>query len=314
VTGRQADVSVIGSQNETLAAYLIGGLAGPVKVPREHDFGIDFFCQLYSQGGAKSVGSDELFAMQVKGGTGGLHYGGLRDDKWLSYEIGWLRSVMVPLFLGRVHENPGTLELYSLGPVWRVFWQSAEPFKIECVTNPASTTIVELPEVERKSEKYLQGDGTCWSVPLGPPLLCLTDAQLADQSFVSNAKYVLRRQIGIERRNLLYFFQGVAVHERLASWATNDFISQAVYHRAMYWDMTPGKNISALAAVVAPGVVNLGIHLQWQDDRDAYRLIDVLEWLQCKGALDGVGDQLLKGLRTTRDLNIGPAPDGHGAK
>lgn len=297
-----------------MAAHLIGKLAAPVRVPREHDFGIDFFCQLYSTGGAKSVGSDELFAVQVKGGSEALHYGGLRDEQWRNYEITWLRYQSVPLFLARVRENPSTLELYSLGPVWRVLWQSAEPFKIECVSVPESATALELAEVEPEKENCVHGDGTCWSVPLGPPILCLTDALLGYQSFIENAKYVLRRQIGIERRNLVNFLLGVAIHERLAGWATNDFVSQATYNRAMYWDMTPGKNIGALAAVVAPAVVSLGTHLQWQNDRDAYRLIDILDWLQTKGALDGIGEKLLKELRTNRDINVGPAPGDHNAK
>ena len=312
MTGRQAKVAVQGSRNENLAAHLIDKLAGPIKVPREHDFGIDFFCQLYSEGGARSVDSDELFALQVKGGADPLRYGGVRDGEWRSYEIAWLRSVMAPLFLAQVHENPSALDLYSMGPVWRVFWQSAEPFEIKCFTDHVSTTIAELPEAVRVGASAQHGDGVSWSVPLGPPLLRLTDAELASPSYVANARYVLKRQIGIERRNLLNFFQGVAIHECLASWATNEFISQAQYHRAMYWDLTPGRNIAALASVVAPAVVNLGVHLQWQDDWDAYRLIDVLEWLQSKGALDAFGDGLLKGLRATRALNVGPAPTDRG--
>lgn len=308
MTGRQAKVAVRGGQNENAAAHLINKLAGPIKVPREQDFGIDFFCQLYAHGGARSVYSDELFALQVKGGPDPLRYGGVRDGEWRPYEIAWLKSVMVPFFLARVHENPTALELYSMGPVWRVLLKSESPFEIRCVTEPTSSAVMERKEATAQQSQQAHGDGVIWSVPLGPPLLNLTDAYLADPSFVANARYVLKQQIAIERRNLLYFFQGVAIHECLAGWATNDFVNQAQYHHFMSWDQTPGKNISALAAVVAPAVVNLGAHLQWQNDWDAYRRIDVLEWLQSKGALDGFGDGLLKGLQATRDLNVGPAP------
>jgi hypothetical protein len=310
MTGRQAKVAVEGSQGETLAAYLLGFLSAPVKVPREHDFGIDYFCQLYVPGGARSVDSSDLFAIQVKGGDDNVvHYGGVRKEQWRSYEIAWLRSVMIPFFVARTETTLGTVSLYSMSPVWRVLWQTEQPFAINCEAGPFSTEIAEIQQIARTDSSYNYGDKTVWTVPLGPPLLHFSQADLSNPDFVPNAQYVLKRQIGIDRRNLMNFFQGVAIHECLGKWRTNDFINQAHYHRAMFWDKTQGKNISLLASAVAPGLVNLGVHLQWQDNMDAYRLVPLLEWLAGCGALDGFGIGLLHALQDRQSRSLSPSPE-----
>lgn len=310
MTGRQGDVAVEGSQNESLAAYLLGHLCAPVKVPREHDFGIDYFCQLYAPGGRRSVDSRDLFAVQVKGGNDSVvHYGGVRENQWRSYEIAWLRSVMIPLFVARTDMSAGTISLHSMGPVWRVLWQTEQPFEINCVPGRASTEDVDIEEITREISSEAYGDKTIWTVPLGPPLLYFSNTELTNPDFAPNAQYVLKRQIEFERRNLLNFFQGVALHECLGRWRTNDFTSQARYHRAMFWDRTQGKNISLLASAVAPGLVNLGVHLQWQDNPDAYRLIAILEWLWEKGALDMFGIGLLTQLKDRQAQNLSPSSE-----
>ena len=61
-------------------------------------------------------------------------------------------------------------------------------------------------------------------------------------------------------------------------------------------------------------LVNLGVHLQWQNDQAAYKLIPVLEWLDGEGRLDPIGKGLLDGLRGTQARGVGPAgvvPESH---
>jgi len=76
-----------------------------------------------------------------------------------------------------------------------------------------------------------------------------------------------------------------------------------------FWDPRPGANIDKLCRTVGPMLVNLGAHLQWQDDSAAYSLIAVLEWLHGRHQLDEIGIGLLRGLRDTKDRGVGPAND-----
>lgn len=74
-----------------------------------------------------------------------------------------------------------------------------------------------------------------------------------------------------------------------------------------FWDSRPGANITRLCRTAAPILVNLGAHLQWQNDLAAYNHVPALEWLDSKGYLDDMGRGLLDGLRGTQAKGIGPA-------
>jgi hypothetical protein len=72
-----------------------------------------------------------------------------------------------------------------------------------------------------------------------------------------------------------------------------------------FWASQPGANIPRLCQTAAPLVVNLGMHLQWQNDAGAYTIVPLLEWLECGGHLDDIGKGLLDGLRRTREASVG---------
>jgi hypothetical protein len=52
--------------------------------------------------------------------------------------------------------------------------------------------------------------------------------------------------------------------------------------------------------IFEPVLVNLGVHLQWQDDLSAHTLIPALEWVDSMGLLSEFGKGLLGGLRDTQ--------------
>lgn len=312
MTGKQAKFAVRGAQNEAMASALIGHLCAPSQVPREHDFGIDFFCQLYSFGAA-SVTSEDLFSLQVKGSSEAVRYGGTDDDgKWRDYEIRWLQSQALPIFIARVRQHD-QIDIYSLGLVWRVLWQAQNPFEIKCTTEEATSTPYTITEAsfEPATNANGQGDGSTWAVPLGPPFLRLTHTEVRDQNFVHSARDHLARYVELERVNLIRFMLRTAIHRYPETWATNSFGPITKVHKAMYWSQLPGENIVELMRAVEPALVNLGVHLQWQNDRSAYRLIDVLEWLNGNSHLGAFGRGLLEGLKKTRDAGVDPHEPNH---
>ncbi len=300
MTGKQASFAVVGAQNESVAEDLIGRLSAPVKVPRPHDFGVDFFCQLYLPDQARSVSISDVFALQVKGATEALRFGGIRDGDWRHYEVAWLRTLAAPLFLSRVDSQCPAIDLYCLGAIWRVLWQSATPFEITCSTEPPTSGIYQRHDVHPEVVEGAPGDSRRWTVPLGPPFLRLTHSDLANPTWRAQARNLLAFFIAVERANLLRFHQRVALHKAPEQWATNLFSDRMILSEAMFWSPNPGENLAELAEALAPVAANLGVHLQWQDDSDAYRLIPVLEWLKARGTLDGMGKGLLDGLRVTQ--------------
>jgi len=306
--GRRADFDISGGQNETAAKDLIGRLSAPIQVPREGDFGIDFFCQLFKTGGAKSTDVNDLFALQVKGLDEKLRYGGVRDDQWRSYEIEWLRTLTVPMFLARVDRDSPRIDLYCLGGIWRVLWENDQPFEIVCETSRATADHYAGLAPSKSSAGVAHGDQQTWDVKLGPPFLSFDHRQLGQPGFVANARELLRTYIALERHNLIRFQLKVPIHASVHGWHTNSFGQGFASWTEMRWSAVPGENIRELAEAVAPPLISLGVHLQWQDNRDAYKLIDILDWLDKTGSLDELGRGLLRGLTTTRDQGKGPKP------
>jgi len=83
---------------------------------------------------------------------------------------------------------------------------------------------------------------------------------------------------------------------------------------AQFWASQPGANIARLCGTAGPILTNLGVHLQWQDDWAAYRLVPILEWIDTQGHLDSIGKGLLEGLRGTQARGVGPrgvVPESH---
>jgi hypothetical protein len=93
-------------------------------------------------------------------------------------------------------------------------------------------------------------------------------------------------------------------------WFTNDFdfTKPRKIKGWMAWSPVAGQNIDDIARVFEPTITNLGVHLQYQDDMAAYKLIPALEWLETTERLSGFGEGLLKGLRNTQAQGRSPRP------
>jgi hypothetical protein len=81
-----------------------------------------------------------------------------------------------------------------------------------------------------------------------------------------------------------------------------------------FWDKRPGANIARLCQTAAPVLVNLGTHLQWQNDRAAYDLLPILRWINSQGLLDPMGQGLIENLEMAQAEGGGPADDPSVAK
>jgi hypothetical protein len=187
------------------------------------------------------------------------------------------------------------------------------PFRIRFALSDASSsqfTYVD-PQPEPTPSAVGFGDGNTWNINLGPPLLQLTHQNLNDDTFRDFAVQVFRTWIRVDRETIARFHQGVSAIEAVQAWATNQF--PGAVRLALAWNPTPGANIPVLGNHLSAGLLSLGVHLQHQDDRDAYRLIDVLDWISvCEfgsGTARAMINGLREGLRTRRDQGLSPRPN-----
>jgi hypothetical protein len=306
-----------GSSYEDCVCLFLGRIASLVHVPREKDFGIDFYFQPRIPSGPQTETVAELGSLQVKGGAQDLVYGGLNArDEWQEYEFTWLRSLATPLYLARVDAGCRSVELFSLWPLWLIFWrQAASPFEVVFATQPFGTGshIWQDPQSSPHPKGVGKGDGMRWTVDLGPPFLRLTNENMNDSGFRQRAIAVLRTWIAYDRLTLMRYHQFIPVLDGITKWSTDspEVLEVRTWH---FWDSRPGANIERLCRTAAPMLMNLGEHLQWQDDWAAYKLVPILEWLDAQGHLDPIGKGLLDGLRGTQARGVGPAggvPESH---
>jgi hypothetical protein len=283
-------------------------IAAMTPVPQEQDFGNDYFCEPRVSLTSTTETVSSLCLIQVKGGCATLTYGGLdRKKEWMRYELDWLISLAAPLFLAHVDRNCTYVDLYSLWQMWWIFMQAGMPYQIICRHQPASEKPYDWkkPTDEEKPEGKGNGDGKMWTVELGPPFLRLTAMNLRDSEFSTRAAAILNWWSQWDRITLLRLHQGVRVLNAPMKWSTNSMGFAA--GTLMAWNWQPGVNLQPLLQAFVPVLVNLGVHLQWQDNMDAYKLIPILQWMNKSGQLDELGKGLLKGLRETKAAGESPA-------
>ena len=299
----------VGSSYEEYVQALLGRIAAVSEVRGKKDFGIDFFFQPRVALGPTIETVAELGSLQVKGGRAKLSYGGLNNrGEWRDYEITWVRSLATPLYLTRVDAQFTSVELFSIWPLWFIFWrQATNPFQVEFKTEKPGRPSSDWkePQASPHPDGAGKGDGMRWEINLGPPFLQLTNDNLNDASFRERAVDVLRQRITTDRLMLMLFHLFVPVLTNITDWRTEP--PESLGGRTwQFWDERSGANIERLCQTASPMLVNLGIHLQWQNDHAAYNLIPVLEWLDGKGWLDAFGKGLLDGLRGTKARGLGP--------
>jgi hypothetical protein len=316
MAGRRNILDSIGGTYEACVQLFVGRIATLVPVPRDKDFGIDFYCQPRVPTGPRTETLAELSSLQVKGGEAELAYGGKNErGEWQEFEFTWLKSLATPLFLARVPRDCSAVELFSIWPLWWIFWrQHPSPFEVVFTTQPAGTgpNAWHEPQGEAIPDGAGHGDGMRWTIDLGPPFLRLTAEELNDHAFRQRAVATLRTWIACDRLTLMRYHQFIPVMAGITKWATNspDILEGRNWQ---FWDSSPGANIARLCQTVGPMLTNLGPHLQWQNDQGAYSLVPVLEWLNGSGQLDAMGQGLLDGLKRTQARGVGPADDLPGA-
>jgi len=310
--GRRHVMDGIGRRYEKAVDTLMSPLASMVSVPREEDFGIDFYCQPKISIGARVETVTELAAIQVKGGDETLSYGGVDErGDWRKHEFAWLTSLAVPLYLAQVSRDCRIVELFSLAPLWRLFiGQNLYPFEVTFSTQPASKANgwTEMPPTRRPGENW--GDGQRSTLDLGPPILGLSVDDPNDDDFRRNMVKVLRTWIGQDRLNQMRFLQSIPALAAFTGWRTSSIegMGSRVWQ---YWSAEPGANLERLCQTAEPLLVNLGIHLKSQNDHGAYAFIPILKWLSERHQLGGIGAGLLEQLVRTHGKGLGPAePEG----
>ena len=299
-----------GESYEAFAKSVLGRIASLTRVETKQDFGADVYCQPRVPSGAHSEAVTELCLIQIKAVLRRSNMvGSTAGETGRATSSSRIRSLWAPLYLATVDVDYRRVDIFSAWPIWWVMWQCGAPFKVVCSWREMVDAPHQFVAPSRGAEHALateSGDGRTWSVDLGPPILRLSHESLNDSVFVAKAVGVLRAWIQVDRQTVARFHANIPFVHAHHSWQTNEL--PVAGQILLAWDPTPGRNIEGLGKALVPSLVGLGVHLQWQDNRDAYRLIPILEWIEARGFGDAFTKGLLEGLVATERAGTGPVP------
>jgi hypothetical protein len=311
MTGRQLNIAIKGEQYEKAFDSIASRFLSVVKVPnRPDDYGIDAYCHVLRPLDSISTTVDGAFGVQVRGSGCSLQFGGMdrNGEKWKAYEIEWLRTLIMPLYLARVSEDYCQVNFYSLWPIWLVLGGSAAPYRIVCQFGDSSDSRFVLQDATTEVDGA-HGDRTTSYVHIGPPFLSVSQEELNAPEFKERASALMREWVETDRLTVMMLLLRIANVKGIREWSTNDFESKnRVLKTWLAYSSVPGQNIGDICGVFEPVITNLGWNLQRQDDPAAYNLITALEWLHSAARLSGFGIDLLQALKTTQAQGNSPRP------
>lgn len=229
-----------GNLAEHLGLLLLKGIAAVADVPRTEDVGLDAVATLLRRAPDGNCYAEDGFVVQLKSfSTTSLQY--------RHHELSWLLGQSQPLFIGRVSLQESRISLYpTLHVNHAVLSTHAEQVTIEFGK-------AEHPGGEQFSWTGDGGDSaTVW---LGEPLLEWTVSDLTDTTWLSSAYEIMKRFLGIARREHDLLTLGQCSH---LVWAKND--KDSIRSSPFKMIKCNPHNLHRIAERCLPGINALMLH------------------------------------------------------
>lgn len=196
-----------GAYAEYLSTYILSYLGFATPVPRQEDYGIDFFCSLnYNAGDSTIVG--DSYAVQIKSSFKPVVYGKFKKGKWDQKQIKFLFELQVPFYFGIVDLNNDTLNLYTTSAFRFIKkeFPNCSTITFTFYEEPGGENIVHYIDQIKpiKKLKENQGDHNNYFINLRHPVLQINVKDLNDESTIDKYIKILRMHVRMEMRNIAY--------------------------------------------------------------------------------------------------------------
>lgn len=195
-----------GAHAEYLANYMLSLLGFTAPVPRQEDYGVDFFCSLNIDDNNRTLVGD-AYAIQIKSTTDSLIYGKDSKNNWRRDQIDFLFNVKVPFFLGVVDLESETLSIYSLST--HRFIKKVHPncslITFEFDPSPGETKIHGITASSQVSNLLKDyGDHKNYKINLQHPVIQITSKSLNDPIRTNEYINTMRLHIRMEQKNIVF--------------------------------------------------------------------------------------------------------------
>lgn len=234
--------------------FLLKGLAAVAEVARTEDVGMDAVAALLRRDQDGNLYAEDSFSVQFKSAS-------TQTIAYDEHALLWLLDQSLPMFVGRVSLQESRLSLYPLINV------NAAVFSLHARRATIRFGTSELPQLLGAPLPWKGADGDEAIVWLGKPLLEWTPDQLTDSEWPELAYVVLKRFLGLARRE----YELISLKQSsLLTWDTNDpeSIRSTLFMMKGHQD-----DLASIAERCTPGLRAIVMHAVAMPEQSANSLI-----------------------------------------
>lgn len=269
-----------GDRSEYLAQFLLSALGLCTAIPRQEDIGFDFACSIADQQfGLLTFGFPYLISIKsiskpsvlVEPSKTAIQTGGQQH-------VAWLFRQEQPIFLGVVDKDAVSLRIFSLLPVWFIYYQSRHlvgTLSLNPRLNPNDTGDVGAP---KQGEELANWPGHYhYDVDLGHPIAIVDLPTIQDEDCTFATKMMLRGAVDWAQRSLL--------HRRLLIphfyWIHKTTPDAESFQTAFLYQQIPlvAKAREEKMAALAPSLISFALHFkEINDDASLHACATLLKY------------------------------------
>jgi hypothetical protein len=234
-------------------------------VPRQEDIGFDYYCTLSDQEKGKltfgypflvqikSI-SSPIFAVRPADTEKYHHTKGVVPD-----HLAWLFKHELPLYLGLVDKEDISIRLYSLAPLWFIYYhkdcRECSAIKFVPRLDPHEAGLIDVPK--RMDAITKDPISYTYEVDLGYPIAAFSAKDTEDDSKLTEEKNRLRYCIDYEQKNFV-FFRADLPH---FYWFAETDRKKKRPIPAFYYDEAPDKReyLDRIYSFVGPALIPLAL-------------------------------------------------------
>jgi hypothetical protein len=197
-----------GDRSEYLAQFLLSAIGLCTAIPRQEDIGFDFACSI-ADGEEGNLSFGYPYLISIKSISSPCievepNKTTIKEDD--SKHVAWLFRQEQPTFLGVVDKDAVSLQIFSLLPLWFLYYRGGPTvgtMKLTPRLNGANTKDVG-PPVKGEELDYWPGHFH-YEVDLGHPIAVLELSTIKDRERTRKAKQFLRMAVDFAERTLVHY-------------------------------------------------------------------------------------------------------------
>lgn len=244
-----------GDLSEELGILLLKSFSAVAAVSRTEDFGLDAIATLLNPNHSEYFVAEDSFFVQIKSSS-------RRKIKYKEHEVRWIENLKLPLFIGNVLKEQGSIELFATHKLSQTILEQ-EYSEITLLLNP-------------KGE--FRTDNAC-GIFIGPPLLRWAIRDIANSDFRSRAYTIMKAYISVEQRNIdnrsIRYFETI-------NWTT-DSVSDGTPLPGMYQSVSTQDIINVFKSM-SPHLLAISLNTSLKQDEAGFKtLIQMIEYMRRNG-------------------------------